>query len=104
MGADDTLSSFQLFLCGLAAGTCAKAVCHPLDVVKKRFQVYFRFQLLIIHFIFQSQLLYDCNFDGVLYKARPVLAQDSLILGISLWSLVACIITSQTILMKLLHL
>uniref|UniRef100_A0A803L362 Uncharacterized protein n=1 Tax=Chenopodium quinoa TaxID=63459 RepID=A0A803L362_CHEQI len=36
---DDTLSSFQLFLCGLAAGTCAKAVCHPLDVIKKRFQV-----------------------------------------------------------------
>ncbi|KAK6138769.1 hypothetical protein DH2020_027488 [Rehmannia glutinosa] len=36
---DDALSSFQLFLCGLAAGTCAKAVCHPLDVVKKRFQV-----------------------------------------------------------------
>ncbi|KAG6428151.1 hypothetical protein SASPL_112400 [Salvia splendens] len=36
---DDTLSSFQLFLCGLAAGTCTKAVCHPLDVVKKRFQV-----------------------------------------------------------------
>ncbi|CDP19540.1 unnamed protein product [Coffea canephora] len=33
------LSSFQLFLCGLAAGTCAKAVCHPLDVVKKRFQI-----------------------------------------------------------------
>lgn len=36
---DDTLSSFQLFICGLAAGTCAKAVCHPLDVVKKRFQI-----------------------------------------------------------------
>lgn len=36
---DDTVSSFQLFLCGFAAGTCAKAVCHPLDVVKKRFQV-----------------------------------------------------------------
>ncbi|PIN01445.1 Mitochondrial solute carrier protein [Handroanthus impetiginosus] len=36
---DDALSSVQLFLCGLAAGTCAKAVCHPLDVVKKRFQV-----------------------------------------------------------------
>ncbi|XP_077225057.1 mitochondrial thiamine diphosphate carrier 2-like [Tasmannia lanceolata] len=35
----DSLSSFQLFLCGLAAGTCAKAVCHPLDVVKKRFQI-----------------------------------------------------------------
>uniref|UniRef100_A0A7N0T1T0 Uncharacterized protein n=1 Tax=Kalanchoe fedtschenkoi TaxID=63787 RepID=A0A7N0T1T0_KALFE len=35
----DTLSSFQLFNCGLAAGTCAKLVCHPLDVVKKRFQV-----------------------------------------------------------------
>ncbi|KAL7144483.1 hypothetical protein ABFS83_07G015400 [Erythranthe nasuta] len=35
----DVISSFQLFLCGLAAGTCAKAVCHPLDVVKKRFQV-----------------------------------------------------------------
>ncbi|KAK4380019.1 hypothetical protein RND71_001881 [Anisodus tanguticus] len=32
-------SSFQLFICGLAAGTCAKAVCHPLDVVKKRFQI-----------------------------------------------------------------
>ncbi|CAN6468139.1 unnamed protein product [Victoria cruziana] len=36
---DDNPSSFQLFLCGLAAGTCAKAVCHPLDVVKKRFQI-----------------------------------------------------------------
>ncbi|KAL5701186.1 hypothetical protein ACHQM5_026550 [Ranunculus cassubicifolius] len=35
---NESLSSFQLFLCGLAAGTCAK-VCHPLDVVKKRFQV-----------------------------------------------------------------
>lgn len=32
-------SSFQLFLSGLAAGTCAKLVCHPLDVVKKRFQI-----------------------------------------------------------------
>lgn len=37
---EDGLSSFQLFLCGLAAGTCAKLVCHPLDVVKKRFQVH----------------------------------------------------------------
>ncbi|KAL3626508.1 hypothetical protein CASFOL_030057 [Castilleja foliolosa] len=37
--ADNAISSFQLFTCGLAAGTCAKAVCHPLDVVKKRFQV-----------------------------------------------------------------
>ncbi|XP_010921795.1 mitochondrial thiamine diphosphate carrier 2 [Elaeis guineensis] len=36
---DDSPSSFQLFLCGFAAGTCAKAVCHPLDVVKKRFQI-----------------------------------------------------------------
>lgn len=36
---DYGLSSFQLFLCGLAAGTCAKLVCHPLDVVKKRFQI-----------------------------------------------------------------
>ncbi|XP_042518373.1 mitochondrial thiamine diphosphate carrier 2-like [Macadamia integrifolia] len=36
---DESLSSFQLFICGLAAGTCAKAVCHPLDVVKKRFQI-----------------------------------------------------------------
>ncbi|OIT25067.1 PREDICTED: mitochondrial thiamine pyrophosphate carrier-like [Nicotiana attenuata] len=36
---DEHLSSFQLFICGLAAGTCAKAVCHPLDVVKKRFQI-----------------------------------------------------------------
>ncbi|XP_060174069.1 mitochondrial thiamine diphosphate carrier 2-like [Lycium barbarum] len=36
---DEYISSFQLFICGLAAGTCAKAVCHPLDVVKKRFQI-----------------------------------------------------------------
>lgn len=36
---DNALSSIQLLLCGLAAGTCAKAVCHPLDVVKKRFQI-----------------------------------------------------------------
>ncbi|KAJ8766758.1 hypothetical protein K2173_007825 [Erythroxylum novogranatense] len=33
------LSSFEYFLCGFAAGTCAKLVCHPLDVVKKRFQI-----------------------------------------------------------------
>ncbi|KAG0497449.1 hypothetical protein HPP92_001893 [Vanilla planifolia] len=36
---DDSLSSFQLFLAGFAAGTCSKAICHPLDVVKKRFQI-----------------------------------------------------------------
>ncbi|KAI3839283.1 hypothetical protein MKW92_002826 [Papaver armeniacum] len=38
---NESLSSFQLFVCGLASGTCAKAVCHPLDVVKikKRFQI-----------------------------------------------------------------
>ncbi|KAK7303803.1 hypothetical protein RJT34_14720 [Clitoria ternatea] len=36
---EDSLSGFQAFLCGLAAGTCAKLVCHPLDVVKKRFQI-----------------------------------------------------------------
>ncbi|OAY55983.1 mitochondrial thiamine diphosphate carrier 2 isoform X1 [Manihot esculenta] len=36
---DNSLSSFQLFVCGLAAGACAKLVCHPLDVVKKRFQI-----------------------------------------------------------------
>lgn len=36
---DNALSSLQLLFCGLAAGTCAKAVCHPLDVVKKRFQI-----------------------------------------------------------------
>ncbi|KAE8076746.1 hypothetical protein FH972_015374 [Carpinus fangiana] len=36
---EDGISSFQLFICGLAAGTCAKLVCHPLDVVKKRFQI-----------------------------------------------------------------
>ncbi|XP_076892688.1 mitochondrial thiamine diphosphate carrier 2-like [Bidens hawaiensis] len=36
---EESLSSFQLLLCGLAAGSCAKAVCHPLDVVKKRFQI-----------------------------------------------------------------
>ncbi|KAG6392964.1 hypothetical protein SASPL_147193 [Salvia splendens] len=33
------LTDIELSLCGLAAGICAKAVCHPLDVVKKRFQV-----------------------------------------------------------------
>ncbi|KAL6188606.1 hypothetical protein ACLB2K_039998 [Fragaria x ananassa] len=38
-GTENSLTSFQLFLCGLAAGTCAKLVCHPLDVVKKRFQI-----------------------------------------------------------------
>ncbi|CAG9463524.1 unnamed protein product [Pedinophyceae sp. YPF-701] len=27
------------FLCGLAAGVCSKVVTHPLDVVKKRYQV-----------------------------------------------------------------
>ncbi|GAB4833254.1 hypothetical protein Ancab_031501 [Ancistrocladus abbreviatus] len=37
--ADERLSSIQLILCGLAAGACAKAICHPLDVVKKRFQI-----------------------------------------------------------------
>ncbi|XP_039156651.1 mitochondrial thiamine diphosphate carrier 2 isoform X2 [Eucalyptus grandis] len=36
---DDSPLSFQLFLCGFAAGTCAKLFCHPLDVVKKRFQI-----------------------------------------------------------------
>nr|ABK25070.1 unknown [Picea sitchensis] len=36
---EESLSSVQLFLCGLAAGTVAKIACHPLDVVKKRFQV-----------------------------------------------------------------
>ncbi|OIV95216.1 hypothetical protein TanjilG_21606 [Lupinus angustifolius] len=36
---EDNLSGFQLFLCGLAAGTCAKLICHPLDVLKKRFQI-----------------------------------------------------------------
>ncbi|KAH9328492.1 hypothetical protein KI387_000600 [Taxus chinensis] len=38
-GGGEGLSSSQLFLCGFAAGTVAKVVCHPLDVVKKRFQV-----------------------------------------------------------------
>ncbi|CAO2839238.1 unnamed protein product [Amaranthus hypochondriacus] len=36
---DSSPTSFQLFLCGLAAGTCAKLVCHPMDVIKKRFQI-----------------------------------------------------------------
>jgi solute carrier family 25 thiamine pyrophosphate transporter 19 len=35
----DSLSQIQLFTCGLAAGTTGKICCHPLDVVKKRFQV-----------------------------------------------------------------
>ncbi|XP_047320054.1 mitochondrial thiamine diphosphate carrier 2-like [Impatiens glandulifera] len=37
--ANDSLSSLQSFVCGFASGTCAKAVCHPLDVIKKRFQI-----------------------------------------------------------------
>lgn len=32
-------SSWQQFVCGLAAGTVAKLATHPLDVVKKRYQV-----------------------------------------------------------------
>ncbi|XP_072985903.1 mitochondrial thiamine diphosphate carrier 2-like isoform X1 [Typha latifolia] len=36
---DESISSFQLFLCGVTAGAFAKSVCHPLDVVKKRFQI-----------------------------------------------------------------
>ncbi|KAG6554263.1 hypothetical protein Mapa_004179 [Marchantia paleacea] len=35
----ENLSGFQHFVCGLGAGTFAKICCHPLDVVKKRFQV-----------------------------------------------------------------
>ncbi|QCE13254.1 mitochondrial thiamine diphosphate carrier 2-like isoform X1 [Vigna unguiculata] len=35
----ENISSFQLFLCGVSAGTCAKLATHPLDVVKKRFQI-----------------------------------------------------------------
>lgn len=35
----ETFSSAEDFICGLAAGTFAKICCHPLDVVKKRFQV-----------------------------------------------------------------
>ncbi|XP_057806030.1 mitochondrial thiamine diphosphate carrier 2-like isoform X2 [Salvia miltiorrhiza] len=36
---NDVLTDVEVSVCGLAAGICAKAVCHPLDVVKKRFQV-----------------------------------------------------------------
>lgn len=35
----DRLTSAEEFWCGLGAGTLAKTICHPLDVVKKRFQV-----------------------------------------------------------------
>ncbi|KAI3937705.1 hypothetical protein MKW92_010587, partial [Papaver armeniacum] len=35
----ESLSSFQLFACGLASGTCVEAVCHTLDVVKNRFHI-----------------------------------------------------------------
>ncbi|CAK9269580.1 unnamed protein product [Sphagnum jensenii] len=38
-GGDETLSGTQHFVCGLGAGLFAKLSCHPLDVVKKRFQV-----------------------------------------------------------------
>ncbi|MCO5575852.1 hypothetical protein L7F22_029657 [Adiantum nelumboides] len=38
-GSAEELSRVQLFGCGLAAGITAKVCCHPLDVVKKRFQV-----------------------------------------------------------------
>lgn len=36
---DDLVTGLPLFICGLASGSFAKAVCHPLDVVKKRFQI-----------------------------------------------------------------
>ncbi|GBG67262.1 hypothetical protein CBR_g88551 [Chara braunii] len=36
---NESLSSFQHVWCGLFAGTFSKACCHPLDVVRKRFQV-----------------------------------------------------------------
>ncbi|KAI3937730.1 hypothetical protein MKW92_000800 [Papaver armeniacum] len=35
----ESLSSFQLFACGLDSGTCAEDVCHTLDVVKNGFHV-----------------------------------------------------------------
>ncbi|CAM6026547.1 unnamed protein product [Sphagnum balticum] len=38
-GGTESLSDSQHFLCGFSAGLFAKLCCHPLDVVKKRFQV-----------------------------------------------------------------
>jgi solute carrier family 25 thiamine pyrophosphate transporter 19 len=38
-GGTESLSGSQHFLCGFSAGLFAKLCCHPLDVVKKRFQV-----------------------------------------------------------------
>ncbi|KAL2641582.1 hypothetical protein R1flu_009169 [Riccia fluitans] len=35
----ENLTALQHFVCGLGAGTFAKVCCHPLDVVKKRFQI-----------------------------------------------------------------
>ncbi|KAL3677869.1 hypothetical protein R1sor_020825 [Riccia sorocarpa] len=35
----ENLTPLQHFVCGLGAGTFAKVCCHPLDVVKKRFQI-----------------------------------------------------------------
>lgn len=35
----ETFLNVEHFVCGLGAGTFAKICCHPLDVVKKRFQV-----------------------------------------------------------------
>lgn len=63
--ADESLTSFQLSICGLAAGTCAKAVCHPLDVVKKRFQVW----TLIFKLCFAcpSECHYECTFARFLF-------------------------------------
>lgn len=37
--ADGSLSKLQNFVCGLGAGLFSKLCCHPLDVVKKRYQV-----------------------------------------------------------------
>lgn len=36
---NDELSNPQNILCGFGAGLFAKLCCHPLDVIKKRYQV-----------------------------------------------------------------
>jgi len=36
---NDELSKTQNFICGFGAGLFAKLCCHPLDVIKKRYQV-----------------------------------------------------------------
>lgn len=48
------VTGLQTFLCGLGAGSFAKILLHPLDVVKKRFQASFPF---VFSFLFSTRTI-----------------------------------------------